>query len=148
MALILTASAHRAWTATRPLSPTLTGAALLYATATALLHHVLTAPDPIPPPAAPLLHTAIPIAVTLDWLFLTRPNTLRPHHAARWLTYPVAYAIYALTLPAHPPYPSLNTLTDTALSLLALYALALTLTALDRLRPTPKTGFRLRAPVG
>ena len=75
------------------------------------LHHAQTAPDPLPPPATPILHTAIPIAATLAWLFLTSPNTLRRHHAALWLTHPVTYTIYALTLPAHPSHPTLNTLT-------------------------------------
>ena len=156
VAVILNVSAHRAWTAARPLSPTLTGAALLYSMATALLHHTLTPTTPAPASAAVLLHTVTPIAVTLDWLLLTRPGALRLHHAALWLTYPVAYAAFALTFPTPPPYPFADTarhgypdtLANTAILLLALYALALTLPLLDRLRPTPKTGFRLRPPVG
>ncbi len=113
----------------------------------------------MPTPAALLLHTVTPVAVALDWLFLTRPGTLRLHHAALWLAYPVAYTTCVLTVafPAPAPYAVLNAThhdntsapTDSAILLLALYALALSFILLDRLRTTtPKSGFRLRPPVG
>src|ERR1044072_3616230 len=43
LTLVFLLSARRAWTARRPLPSALTGAALLYVTITALVHHVLLA---------------------------------------------------------------------------------------------------------
>ncbi|MFF3846981.1 Pr6Pr family membrane protein [Streptomyces sp. NPDC002328] len=114
LAVVTFISARRAWTARRPLSPAVTGAALLYAVITGLVYHLLLA-DATPPfsvtattaPAiAPtgwheltnqLLHTATPAAAVLDWLLLTSPGRLRLRQAALWLLYPMAYLAFTLT---------------------------------------------------
>ncbi|MEU3502207.1 Pr6Pr family membrane protein [Streptomyces hundungensis] len=114
-----------------------------------------------------LLHTVTPLGAVLDWLLLTRPGGLRPRHAAQWLAYPLAYFAFALLRGAllapgtvgRYPYPFLDVdqhgyggvLTNALVLGLAFYALALTITGLDHVRPhpkPPKTGFRLRPPVG
>ncbi|MFG2130656.1 Pr6Pr family membrane protein [Streptomyces sp. NPDC048751] len=110
LALVLTVSARRAWTARRPLPSALTGAALLYAMITALVYHLLLA-DTTPPfsltgaPASHtvwqalaghLIHTAVPAAAVLDWLLLTAPDRLHLRQAATWLLYPLAYLIFTL----------------------------------------------------
>ena len=154
LTLVTLASAHRAWSARKPVSPALTGAALLYVTTAALAYHLL------PTDAAPadhLLHTVTPTAALLDWLLLTPPGGLRLRHAATWTLYPAAYLAFSLTRP--DPFPALEahgykpTLTNTLLLTLAFYALATLLVALDHTRPRPirpraKTGFRLQPPVG
>ncbi|MCX3059800.1 Pr6Pr family membrane protein [Streptomyces beihaiensis] len=181
LAVVLTLSAWHAWTARPPLNPLLTGGALLFIAITGLVYHLLLAnsssgfsmvgdPDFVmtaPHQAAnQLLHTVTPIGATLNWLLLTRPGTYRRHHAALWLTYPLAYFAFALTrgalmppgAPARYPYPFLDVeahgyadvLRNAVVLGLAFYALALLLVTLDRIRPEarpPKTGFRLRPPV-
>ncbi|WP_055694495.1 Pr6Pr family membrane protein [Streptomyces prasinopilosus] len=132
LAAVMLASAGRAWTARRPLPGALTGAALLYVIAAALLHHVLLADaapaytltgpaataDPTGPAgtlaalAPPALHTVLPIAAVLDWLLLSPPARTRLVHAAAWLLYPAAHLALApalggllLTGPARHLYP-------------------------------------------
>ncbi|QKW28636.1 Pr6Pr family membrane protein [Streptomyces seoulensis] len=167
LALVLAASARRAWTARRPLPATLTGAAVLYVTIAALVDHLLLA-GTTPPfsitgnpgshplwqsTAAHLIHTAIPLAALLDWLLLTVPA--RPHlrQAAPWLLYPLAYLAFILTRgevlsPAtgdHYLYPFLDVarhgykhvLGNALLVGLSCYALALLLIATDQARPNP-----------
>ncbi|WP_037676914.1 Pr6Pr family membrane protein [Streptomyces griseus] len=110
LALVLTLSARRAWTARRPLPSALTGAALLYALITALVYHLLLA-DTTPPysltgaPASHtvwqalavhILHTAVPVAAVLDWLLLTAPGHLHLRQAVSWLLYPLAYLLFTL----------------------------------------------------
>ncbi|GGS85479.1 Pr6Pr family membrane protein [Streptomyces chromofuscus] len=133
LALVLTASARRAWTARRPVRPALTGAALLYVVTTALVHHLLLANtssafamtstvtgDATPPLlqsiADHVLHTAVPIAAVLDWLLLTTPGSLHLRQATTWLLYPLVYLAFSLArgeyLPLDTPgrylYPFLD----------------------------------------
>ncbi|MFG3284173.1 Pr6Pr family membrane protein [Streptomyces sp. NPDC048111] len=100
-----------------------------------------------------LLHTVTPLGALLDWLLLTRPGGLRPRHAAQWLLYPLAYFAFALIRGAlitpgtagRYPYPFLDVaqhgypavLTNALILGAAFYALALTITGLDRVRPCP-----------
>lgn len=109
LALVLTLSARRAWTARRPLPSALTGATLLYVVITGLVYHLLLANEASPfalpgvltgEAADPtgwhaitnqVLHTATPIAALLDWLLLTAPGRLRLRQAASWLLYPLTY---------------------------------------------------------
>jgi len=180
LALVTAVSARRAWAARRPLSGAVTGAALLYAVTGALTYHLLLAHHANAAPltggttgwhavAGHLLHTAVPAVAVLDWLLLTPPGRMRLRQTASWLLYPLAYLGFTLVrghlLAAGSPsrylYPFLDVATDgyrhtlaNALLLgLAVYALALLLTALDHIRPGPlhphpKTGFRLQPPVG
>ncbi|WP_437046256.1 Pr6Pr family membrane protein [Streptomyces sp. enrichment culture] len=166
LALVLTLSARRAWTARRPLPAPLTGAALLYVLTAALLHHLLPADAAIlsspaggaaavPRATADhLLHTAVPIAAALDWLLLTAPGRLRPRHAAPWLLFPLIHlAISSLTrsetlvtgTAVRHLLPSLDiarhgyreALGTALLLALSLCALAVLLVGLDRARPDP-----------
>ncbi|MGW7301084.1 Pr6Pr family membrane protein [Streptomyces sp. NPDC054829] len=174
LALVMLLSARKAWTARKPLPSSLTGATLLYAVTTALVHHLLLA-DTAPPPTGwhaatnVILHTATPLAATLDWLLLTAPAALHLRQAATWLIYPATYLVFTLTraelLPsgasARYLYPFLDVDTHGYKSVLAnalliglsIYALAVLLVALDHTRPNlirhrAKTGFRLQPPVG
>ncbi|MFB9463514.1 Pr6Pr family membrane protein [Streptomyces cinereospinus] len=184
--LVLTLSARRARTARNPVRPALTGAALLYVVSAALVHHLLlantsspyavpgtltgdTAPALLQSIADHTLHTAVPIAAVLDWLFLTPPGRLRLRQATGWLLYPLAYLAFSLArgeyLPPGTPgrylYPFLDVarhgyksvLGNALLLGLSIYALAVLLVALDHARPNPvrhhgRNGFRLRPPVG
>lgn len=165
LAVVTTLSAHRAWTARRPLPTALTGAALLYVLAAALVHHLLLA-GPASPSALTggaatgwqstadhLLHTAIPIAALLDRLLLTAPGHPRLRQAAPWLLYPLAYLVFSLAhseilVTSGTPrslYPFLDitrhgyrhVLGNALLLGLSLYALALLLVTLDHVRPAP-----------
>ncbi|CAL9469452.1 Pr6Pr family membrane protein [Streptomyces sp. enrichment culture] len=118
--------------------------------------------------AAHTLHTALPVAALLDWLVLTPPARTHLRQTATWMLYPLAYLTFSLArgelLPTHPArylYPFLDitrhgykgTLGNALLLGLAFYALAVLLVVVDHTRPNPvrrrpKTGFRLRAPVG
>ncbi|MFH0520631.1 Pr6Pr family membrane protein [Streptomyces sp. M41] len=194
LALVFLLSARRAWTARRPLPSALTGATLLYAVITGLVYHLLLAkgastfalPGVLTGEATEptgwhaitnqVLHTAMPVAVLLDWLLLTAPGRLRLRRAATWMLYPFAYLAFALVrgvfLPTDTParylYPFLDitqhgyksVLGNALLIGLAMYALAIVLVALDHVRLNPirnrvrirrrraKTGFRLQPPVG
>ncbi|MCX4882502.1 MULTISPECIES: Pr6Pr family membrane protein [unclassified Streptomyces] len=183
LALVFVLSARRAWSARRPLPSALTGATLLYIFITGLVYHLLLAGASSPfsmtssaaPPAGwqwisnQILHTAVPIAALLDWLFLTPRRRLHLRRAATWLLYPLAYLLFSfargeLILPGTPGrylYPFLdvdlhsykNVLANALLLGLAFYALAVLMVALDHTRPNPvrhrgKTGFRLQPPVG
>src|SRR4051812_35108 len=53
LALVMLATARRAWTARRPVSPLITGAALLYITITSLVYHLILVP-----------HASSPFAMT------------------------------------------------------------------------------------
>ncbi|MEU9579754.1 Pr6Pr family membrane protein [Streptomyces chilikensis] len=119
--------------------------------------------------AALLLTVATPVAALLDWLLLTAPRTLRLRHATAWLLYPLTYL--GLTLlrtvllpadaPGRAPFPfldagredTLGAVGNSLLTALAAYGLGVLLVTVDRLCPgvvrsRPKTGFRLRPPVG
>ncbi|WP_330459025.1 Pr6Pr family membrane protein [Streptomyces sp. NBC_00820] len=103
--------------------------------------------------ALQVLHVLIPTAVVLDWLLLTPAGRLRLRQAAAWLLYPLAYLVFYLAraafLPASAParylYPFLDadahgyrsTLANALLLGLAIYGLAVLLTALDHTRPSP-----------
>ncbi|MGW0821857.1 Pr6Pr family membrane protein [Streptomyces sp. NPDC002845] len=167
VALVFTFSAARAWTARRPLPPLVTGGTLLYTSIAALVYHALLANASTPFSATEataaltgwhavtnqLLQTAVPIAVALDWLLLTRPGPLRLAYAPTWLLYPLAYLAFTLTraalLTPDWPTPYLYPFLDVArhgyksvlgnalLLGLSIYALTLLLTALDHLRPDP-----------
>ncbi|MFD4023056.1 Pr6Pr family membrane protein [Streptomyces sp. NPDC058576] len=152
-------SAVRSWRGTPPLPPQLTGAVLLLAAITALMHHLVLVnyggPPATgtggPPVASLLLHTVTPLAVAADWLLLTAPRTLRLAHIPLWLTAPAAYLGLTLTRgallspgsPARYPYPFLDVDTygyagtlPQALALGLLFAaLGSLITALDHLRP-------------
>ncbi|WP_328720325.1 Pr6Pr family membrane protein [Streptomyces sp. NBC_00247] len=168
-------SSFRSWTGRGPASPHLTGGALLVAVIIGLTYHLIltdnsfgysAAGSPAAPPTGAravsqaLLHTALPVAVTLDWLLLTPARTLRLRFLPQWLLCAVAYLAFVLargTLLAPDagpryPYPFLNV--DTygysevlahafALSLL-LVVLASLLIALDHVRPRlrDRTGAR------
>ncbi|EGX60980.1 hypothetical protein SZN_05083 [Streptomyces zinciresistens K42] len=124
-----------------------------------------------------VLHTVTPLAALLDWLLLTPPGRLHLRQAATWLLYPLAYLAFTLArgeflapgAPGRYLYPFLDVarhgyksvLGNALLLGLAMYALAILLVALDHARPNPirhrahrraphrpKTGFRLRPPVG
>ncbi|MDQ1047398.1 Pr6Pr family membrane protein [Streptomyces sp. V4I2] len=183
LAPVMVFSARRAWAARRPLPSALTGAVLLYVTITGLVYHLLLANESSPfsmtaEAATPtgwhaitnqVLHTVIPAAALLDWLFLTPRGRLHLRQAAPWLLYPLAYLTFSLThgelLPPGTPdrylYPFLDVglhgyksiLANALLLGLSFYALAVLLIALDHARPNPvrhrtKTGFRLQPPVG
>ncbi|GHF76756.1 integral membrane regulator [Streptomyces thermodiastaticus] len=165
LAVVLTLSARRAWTADRPLPAALTGAVVFYVTTTALIHHLLLTPPSAPysitgtPGAHPLLqsaaghllHTLLPLAALADWLLLTTPARLHPRQTADWMLYPLAYLAFCLTrgalLPPTAPdrylYPFLDAarhsykhvLGNALLIGLACYALALFLVGLDHVRP-------------
>ncbi|MEW2262036.1 Pr6Pr family membrane protein [Streptomyces sp. NPDC047853] len=166
LALVMLASARRAWSARRPLPGALTGAALLYVTAAGLVHHLLlaNAASPFAAPdstgaggwhtvAAHLLNTAVPVAAALDWLLLSTPGRLHLRQAAAWILYPLAYLAFSLArgellLPGtegHYLYPFLDVdqhgykgvLGNALLLGLALYALGVLLVALDHIRPNP-----------
>ncbi|MDW4905134.1 Pr6Pr family membrane protein [Streptomyces sp. ADMS] len=180
LTLVMTVSARRAWTARRPLPSGLTGAALLYVVIAALVHHGLLA-NPSSPFATPtpptgwhattnlVLHTAIPIAALVNWLFLTASGQLHLRQAAPWLLYPLAYLTFTLArgeliLPGTPnrylygfldvaEHGYKSVLGNALLLGLAFYALAVLLVTLDHIRPNPvrhraKTGFRLGPTVG
>ncbi|MEW2608922.1 Pr6Pr family membrane protein [Streptomyces sp. NPDC047880] len=167
LALVMTLSARRAWTAGRPLPGAVPGATLLYVVSAALVHHLLLANEASPfsltgEEATPagwqtlshgVLYTATPIAAALDWLLLTSPGRLRFRQAGTWLLYPMAYLAFCLIrgellLPGTPDrylYPFLDVGQDgfkrvlgNALLLgLSFYALAVLLVALDHARPNP-----------
>ncbi|MEV3966680.1 Pr6Pr family membrane protein [Streptomyces sp. NPDC050698] len=166
LALVMTLSARRAWTASRPLPGAVLGATLLYVVISALVHHLLLANEASPfsltGEAAPtgwqavshgVLYTVTPIAAVLDWLLLTAPGRLHLRQASTWLLYPMAYLAFCLVrgellLPGTPGrylYPFLDVGQDgfkrvlgNALLLgLSFYALAVLLVALDHARPNP-----------
>ncbi|MEV0239514.1 Pr6Pr family membrane protein [Streptomyces sp. NPDC050674] len=166
LALVMTFSARRAWTASRPLPGAVLGATLLYVVISALVHHLLLANEASPfsltGEAAPtgwqavchgVLYTVTPIAAVLDWLLLTAPGRLHLRQASTWLLYPMAYLAFCLVrgellLPGTPGrylYPFLDVGQDgfkrvlgNALLLgLSFYALAVLLVALDHARPNP-----------
>ncbi|MFF4471835.1 Pr6Pr family membrane protein [Streptomyces sp. NPDC001599] len=165
LALVMLASARCAWSAHHPLPGALTGAALFYVVAAALVHHVLLAhaSSPLATPdgtgtawqtaATHLLHTAVPLAAALDWLLLTPAGRLHLRQAPAWLLYPLAYLAFSLArgellLPGAQDrylYPFLDVaqhgykivLGNALLIGLALYALAVLLVALDHIRPDP-----------
>ncbi|MFF7134203.1 Pr6Pr family membrane protein [Streptomyces sp. NPDC008196] len=164
---VLLLSARRAWTARRPLPSSVTGAALLYVTITALVYHLLLVNTASPfaltgaaanptgwhAVTALLLHTVIPAAALADWLLLTPPGRLHLRQAATWLLYPLAYLLFSFTRgELIPPgtggrylYPFLDVdlhgyksvLGNALLLGLSFYALAILLVALDHARPNP-----------
>lgn len=179
VAVVLALSSLRAWTARRPVAPVLTGATLFYALMAGLVYHVVlmrsatdfvmtgTGPTDVTTPLTGwhaltniVLHTALPIAVAVDWLLLTRPGPFRLSHATTWLLYPMAYLAFTLARGAlladgsSPPYlyPFLNVdthgyksvLGNALLLGLSFLALALTLVVLDHLRPNPVRHSRSR----
>ncbi|MEU3555301.1 Pr6Pr family membrane protein [Streptomyces fragilis] len=119
--------------------------------------------------AALVLTVVTPLAALLDWLLLTAPRTLRLRHATAWLLYPLVYlglalggsALLPADAPGRAPFPFLDAARNGTLGLvgnallfgLACYGLGVLLVAVDHLCPgfvrcRPKTGFRLRPPVG
>ncbi|MFD5201901.1 Pr6Pr family membrane protein [Streptomyces sp. NPDC058375] len=152
-------SAVRSWRGAPPLPPYLTGAVLLLAAITGLMHHLVLvnyggSPDTGTgghPAASLLLHTVTPLAVAADWLLLTAPRALRLVHIPLWLSAPAAYLGLILTRgallspgsPARYPYPFLDvdtygyagTLTQALALGLLFAALGALITATDRLRP-------------
>ncbi|MFI8090941.1 Pr6Pr family membrane protein [Streptomyces sp. NPDC086080] len=167
LALVMLASARRAWCARHPLPGAVTGAALLYVITASLVHHLLltdatphifltattsSAPSWPVPLAAHTLHTVLPVAALLDWLLLTPPAGTHLRQAPAWLLYPLAYLAFSLArgelLPHSPDrylYPFLDVarhgyrgvLANALLIGLAFYALAVLLVALDHTRPNP-----------
>ncbi|WP_019070306.1 Pr6Pr family membrane protein [Streptomyces hokutonensis] len=173
LALVMLATARRAWTARRPLSPLVTGASLLYITITGLVYHLILAHASSPfamtggaltgwqAVTNQVLHTVTPIAAVLDWLLLTAPGRLHLRMAATWLLYPATYlAVYLargeLIFPGTPgrylytfldvEHHGYKSVLGNALLLgLAFYALSVLLVALDHARPNP---IRHRAKTG
>ncbi|MFD3515941.1 Pr6Pr family membrane protein [Streptomyces sp. NPDC058657] len=124
-------SAVRAWQGRTPLSPRLTGGALLFIAITGLVYHLILAnassgfsmtDDPGHTMTGwravsnQLLHTVTPLGAVLDWLLLTAPGGLLFRYAAQWLLYPAAYFAFALVRGAvlapdaavRYPYPFLD----------------------------------------
>ncbi|MEU3664103.1 Pr6Pr family membrane protein [Streptomyces sp. NPDC032940] len=165
LALVTLASARRAWSAGRPVSGAVTGAALLYALVAGLVHHSLLANAASPfaladadgtgrhTVAVHLMCTAAPAAAALDWLLLTGRGRLHLRQTATWLLYPLAYLGFSLArgellLPGTEDrylYPFLDVdqhgyrgvLGNALLLGLAVHALAVLLVALDHIRPDP-----------
>ncbi|MFC5723558.1 Pr6Pr family membrane protein [Streptomyces gamaensis] len=164
VAVVFAWSAYRAWTARPPLSPRLTGAALLYISITGLVFHFVLDNDAsgfsmtaqrttLESIANQLLHTVTPIAAALDWLLLTAPARFTLALTGQWLVYPLLYLPFALTRGAlltpgtegRYPYPFLDVdlhgytgvLTNAVTFGLAFWSLALALFLLDRFRPDP-----------
>ncbi|NEA64350.1 Pr6Pr family membrane protein [Streptomyces sp. SID12488] len=164
LALVMTVSARRAWTAHRPLPATLTGATLLYVVIGALVHHLLVSnpSSPFATPSPPtgwhvitdqILHTAVPIAALVNLLLLTTSGHLHLRQAAPWLLYPLAYLAFSLArgellLPGTPnrylygfldvaEHGYKSVLGNALLLGLAFYALAVLLVTLDHIRPNP-----------
>ncbi|MFF0184941.1 Pr6Pr family membrane protein [Streptomyces sp. NPDC005244] len=167
VAVVFVASAHRAWSARRPLPGVLTGGTLIYISITGLVYHLLLANESSPfsmtggvdtlsgwhAVANHLLHTVTPVAVALDWLLLTRPAPLAFRNAVTWLLYPLAYLVFCLVRgavmspgsPARYLYPFVDVdrhgytgvLGNTAILGVAFYALALLIVAVDHVRPDP-----------
>ncbi|MDG9717362.1 Pr6Pr family membrane protein [Streptomyces sp. DH24] len=138
LALVMIASAGRAWTAQHPVSGALTGTALLYVLIAGAVHHTLLANGapllsltggpttgtatqtaaqmPWQTLAHHTLHTAIPLAALVDWLLLSPPGRLHLRQAAAWLLYPLAYLAFSLArgtlldpgTPARYLYPFLD----------------------------------------
>ncbi|MQY36187.1 hypothetical protein SRB17_41850 [Streptomyces sp. RB17] len=143
LAVAMLMSASRCWRARRPLSSTVTGAALLYVVISALVYHLLLA-HTTPPfsmtgattiperwhgswATLQILHTLTPAAAVLDWLLLTPAARLHLRQAATWLLYPLAYLAFYLiraaclapTNPARYLYPFLDAATHGYRSTLA-----------------------------
>ncbi|MER6747070.1 Pr6Pr family membrane protein [Streptomyces fungicidicus] len=164
LALVMLASARRAWSARHPLPGALTGAALLYVVMAGVVHHILLAdatprfsmtgdaagPSWLEPVAAHTLHTVLPVAAVLDWLLLSPPARTHLRHATTWMLYPLAYLAFTLArgalLTDSPDaylYPFLdvarhgyrNVLANALLLGLAFYAAAVIQVALDHVRP-------------
>ncbi|MGW8488915.1 Pr6Pr family membrane protein [Streptomyces sp. NPDC055886] len=159
VAVALGWSAVRSWRGAPPLPPHLTGAVLLLAAITGLMHHLVLVNyggssdtgTGGSPSASLLLHTVTPLAVAADWLLLTAPRTLRLAHIPLWLSAPAAYLGLVLTRgallspgsPARYPYPFLDvdtygyagTLTQALALGLLFAALGALITAMDHLRP-------------
>ncbi|MEU3982472.1 Pr6Pr family membrane protein [Streptomyces sp. NPDC026672] len=185
LAVVMIAAAQRASSARKPLSSSVTGAALFYVLISALVYHLLLGHATPPfsmtgatrPPVAwhgqwtalQVLHTLVPAAALADWLLLTASGRLHLRQLAAWLLYPLAYLAFSLArgellIPGTADrylYPFLDVdqhgyrsaLANALLLGLAFYALAVLMVALDHARPNPvrrgpKTGFRLRPPVG
>ncbi|MEV7320342.1 Pr6Pr family membrane protein [Streptomyces sp. NPDC093970] len=112
LALVSLVSARRAWQASRPLTSSLTGAALLYIVTSGLVYHLLLGHTVPPfsmtgsthPPVAwhgqwlalQLLYTAAPLAALVDWLILSPPGRLHLRQTAGWMLYPLAYLVFFL----------------------------------------------------
>ncbi|MGV9694528.1 Pr6Pr family membrane protein [Streptomyces sp. NPDC003470] len=165
LALVMLASARRAWSARHPLSGGVTGAALLYAVVAGLVHHLLLANASSPfavadaagsgrhAVAVQIMCTAAPVAAVLDWLLLTGTGRLHLRQTAGWLLYPLGYLGFSLArgellIPGTEDrylYPFLDVdqhgyrgvLGNALLLGLALLALATLLVALDHIRPDP-----------
>ncbi|MEE4422494.1 integral membrane regulator [Streptomyces bugieae] len=159
-ALVSAASAHRAWTGRRPLSPGLTGAVLSFLTLAAVLHHalpatsttVVTLPSPTPGTPAPslspvLLTTLTPLAALADWLLLTTPRGFRPRHAWQWPAYPLLYLATTLALPT-PAGTRPGSLTTTLTLALASCLLPVITIAIDQVRPSPRLSRNRISPTG
>ncbi|MCQ4081180.1 Pr6Pr family membrane protein [Streptomyces sp. RB6PN25] len=163
VAVVCAAAALRAATGRTTLPAGLTGAAVLYITATALVYHLALGHDHgasahtgTQTITGSLLHTAVPLAVAADWLLLTPAGRYRLRHSFRWLLYPSAYLAFVLTRGAlltpgtrhRYPYPFLDAgahgyhrvLLDAMQLGVALWLLALGLVGLDHLRPSRRDG--------
>ena len=85
-----------------PLDGRLRGAAVLYLVITGLVYWELLAGTRDAETitwANDVVHTVMPVAFLLDWLFappVTRPERLRVTAALPWLAYPLAYLAYSL----------------------------------------------------
>lgn len=119
-----------------------------------------------------ILHTATPIAAVIDWVLLTRPAPFAVRYATTWLLYPLAYLALSLARGAMlPPAPRSATSTpswtstDTATSASSAtprFSASPSTPSPSSSSPSttsaptrsaaaadaPKTGFRLRPPVG
>jgi len=80
-----------------------------------VIYHVLLAaihdPQGISWYANHLLHTLVPLAVFLEWLFLSGERTIRFGHIISWQVYPVVYTAYTLVkgaITGFYPYPFLD----------------------------------------
>lgn len=80
-----------------------------------VIYHVLLAaihdPQGLEWYANHLLHTIVPLAVFLDWLFLSGQRSVRFSQVISWQVYPVVYTAYTLikgSITGFYPYPFLD----------------------------------------
>ena len=97
------------------LKDTIRTAVTSYIVLVGVIYHVLLAaihdPQGISWYANHLLHTIVPLAVFLEWLFLSGDRSIRFGHIISWQVYPIVYTAYTLikgAMTGFYPYPFLD----------------------------------------